>query len=169
MANYTFFVGGNGPIQVTEKGLIVQPEFYLMKLYADHMGQFLLETRDDAAKVCIDMPTDGRWPKYGRTCRKTREISLLDIAATAGQGKITVFVTNRSYDQDIETTLVLAECDKLYGKVVVSTLWHERLDACNTDNPDEVKTVVKEDSCENNSYTGVFLHHSVNVVTFLPS
>ncbi len=166
MANYTFFVGGNGPIQVTEKGLTVQPEFYLMKLYADHMGQFLLETRDDAEKVCIDMPVDRRWPKYGRACRKTREVSLLDIAATAGQGKITVFVTNRSFDQDIETTLVLAECDKLYRKVVVSTLWHERLDACNTDNPDEVKTAVKEECCENNSYTAVFLRHSINAVTF---
>lgn len=167
MANYTFFVGGNGPIQVTEKGLIVQPEFYLMKLYADNMGKQLIETRDDSEKLLIEMPVDHRWPKYGKLQKKPREISLLDIVATSGERKITIFVTNRSADQDIETTLELQECEKIYKKVTVSTLWHMRLDACNTENPDEVKTVVKEDICENNSYTVTFLRHSVNAVTFL--
>ena len=60
MANYTFFVGGNGPIQVTEKGMLIQPEFYMMKLYADHLGDSLLESWNDVEKVTIDNPQDTR-------------------------------------------------------------------------------------------------------------
>lgn len=70
MANYTFFVGGNGPIQVTEKGMLIQPEFYMMKLYADHLGDSLLESWNDVEKVTIDMPVDHRWPKYGMIQKK---------------------------------------------------------------------------------------------------
>lgn len=168
MANYTFFVGGNGPVQVRENGLLVQPEFYMLKLYAGHLGDRLLETRDDAETMPIDMPSDRRWPKYGMPPKKPRQISLLDIAATAApDGSVTVFVTNKSYDKKIETQLTLQECGCRFRKVTLSTLWHQNLRADNCKNPDEVKTVTRTLPCEKNSCRITFLPHSINAVTFL--
>ena len=169
MANYTFFVGGNGPIQVTEKGMLIQPEFYMMKLYADHLGDSLLESWNDVEKVTIDMPVDHRWPKYGMIQKKERQIPLLDVAVTrATDDSVTAFVTNVSPDQEMEALLELKECSRTYKRLAVSTLWHPDLHADNTQNPDEVKTVSRELPLENNACRITFPPHSINTVTFLP-
>lgn len=168
MANYTFFVGGNGPIQVLPDRILVQPEYYMMKLYADHLGDSLLETWDNIEQVSIDMPSDRRWPKPNTKKSKTREIPLLDVVSTKKEdGSITVFVTNKSFDQEIEATLEVKESPQIYSKIEISTLWHSDLRADNSHNPDEVKTVTKAISCSDQSCTICFLPHSINVVHFI--
>lgn len=169
MANYTFFVGGNGPIQVTENGMLIQPEFYMMKLYAEHLGEKLVESWCDIENIPLDMPTDRRWPKYGTVKKKKRQIPLLDIAATsAADDSVTAFVTNISFDRELEAVLELNDCSRTYKRILISTLWHADLHADNSQNPDKVKTITQESSIENNSCRITFLPHSVNAITFLP-
>ena len=111
------------PFRLRKKGMLIQPEFYMMKLYADHLGDSLLESWNDVEKVTIDMPVDHRWPKYGMIQKKERQIPLLDVAVTrATDDSVTAFVTNVSPDQEMEALLELKECRRTYKRLAVSTL-----------------------------------------------
>lgn len=166
-ANYTFFVGGNGPIQVKPDGLIVQPDFYVMKMYAEHMGKYLLDYHDNIETVTRIMPVDRRWYRAGKEEHKKREIPLLDVAATSDEnGCVTIFITNLDKDSDITVTMSLKESDIRYSSVEVSTIWNEDLYATNTTNPDNVKITEDKKECQDNACEIVIKRHSINAITF---
>lgn len=63
-ANYTFFIGGNGPIQPASHGTILRhAEYYALKLYGDLLGSQLLSCRAEVPVQDVQMPMDRRWPQ----------------------------------------------------------------------------------------------------------
>lgn len=166
MANYTFAVGGNGPIQPMGDELLLQPEFYLLKLYAGHLGDELVESICSGPSVTVDMPVDRRWPVYGRRKSKKREVPLLDVAATRKGNEITVFVINLSREEDIEARLDIREMPGRITEARVYTIWNECLRATNTLERTEVKIQEYEPAPCGRTLCWSFRRHSINAVVF---
>lgn len=165
-ANYTFVVGGNGPIQPRGDRLLLQPEFYLLKLYAETMGDQLIENVNDVPRVQVKMPVDYRWPKWGRKKYKLRSIPLLDVAATRGSNGITVFVTNLSREEDFDVEISIREWGEKVKKACVHTIWNDDIRAVNTMEKTNVSIQKKEAEVQQDKIVCHFKCHSINAVTF---
>lgn len=164
-ANYTFVVGGNGPIRVEGNGLLLQPEFYLLKLYAAVLGDQLIENSSDAPSVQVKMPVDYRWPKWGRSKYKLRNIPLLDVVTTSGKNGITIFVTNLSRETDFDVEISIQEWDRKAKKAVIHTIWNEDIRAINTTERTCVEIQREELRVTHNKVIVHFKSHSINAIT----
>ena len=167
MANYTFFVNGNGgPICVTEDGILKQAEYYVFELFGKLLGSYLVGNYHDAKTVCLDMPVDGRWPRWDREKSKKRDISLLDINVTKDEdGKLKVFVINISPDEDFYTEINIKESGTDYTKAILYTIWNKDYRAKNSqEKPKEICINEQQLECKENTIKVKFLHHSINAI-----
>lgn len=166
MANYTFFVGGNGPIKVKNDKIILQPEFYMMKMFAENLGVNLIESIDDSPKVNVKMPVDQRWFKKGESEFKDRDISLIDVVTTIDSDEnVSTFIINKGLeDADIE--IKLNEIDAVYKTARIETLWNKDLRANNFVNPKNVIPQENKVDIDGNHLKLTLPAHSFNVITF---
>ena len=166
MANYTFFVGGNGPIKVKNDKIILQPEFYMMKMFAENLGVNLIESIDDSPKVNVKMPVDQRWFKKGESEFKDRDISLIDVVTTIDSDEnVSTFIINKGLeDADIE--IKLNEIDAVYKTARIETLWNKDLRANNFANPKNVIPQENKVDIDDNHLKLILPAHSFNVITF---
>lgn len=164
-ANYTFAVGGNGPIQPLGDRILLQPDFYLMKMYAQTMRENLIESICDVPSVQIGMPVDYRWPKWGRAKSKLRDIPVLDVVATGGEKGVTIFITNLSREEDFDVEISLQEWDVSTEEAILHTIWNEDVRATNTLEKTNVELREEKVRVKENAIFCHIKHHSINAVT----
>ena len=172
LANYTFFVNKNrGPLQVNDDGILKHVEHYAFKLYNDLLGDTLIREEDDAEKLDIMMCLDTKWLQKAprlKTTKVPRQVKWLDIASTMNSetGDVTVFITNRNPDEDIEVKLDLMEVEG-YKKAEINTLWDEDILAENSMEEPEKVTIKTEVIEGDESFTAVMKKHSFNAIRFV--
>lgn len=167
-ANYTFFIGGNGPIQPATHGTILRhAEYYALKLYGDLLGSQLLFCRAEVPVQRVQMPMDRRWPQANQPLSRLREIPLIDAVATVSEEQCTVFCINLDEKQDQPLEITLAQDAGCYSHLTIRTLWHNDLHARNTeDNPKRVSLSEKRLPLEENRLVLSLPRHSLTAVTF---
>lgn len=167
-ANYTFFIGGNGPIQPAAHGTILRhAEYYALKLYGDLLGSQLLSCRAEVPVQNVQMPMDRRWPQANQPLSRLREIPLIDAVATVSEEQCTVFCINLDEKQDQPLEITLAQDAGCYSHLTIRTLWHNDLHARNTeDNPKRVSLSEKKLPLEENRLVLSLPRHSLTAVTF---
>lgn len=167
-ANYTFFIGGNGPIQPASHGTILRhAEYYALKLYGDLLGSQLLSCRAEVPVQNVQMPMDRRWPQANQPLSRLREIQLIDAVATVSEEQCTVFCINLDEKQDQPLEITLAQDVGCYSHLTIRTLWHSDLHARNTeDNPKRVSLSEKKLPLTENRLVLSLPCHSLTAVTF---
>lgn len=167
-ANYTFFIGGNGPIQPASHGTILRhAEYYALKLYGDLLGSQLLSCRAEVPVQNVQMPMDRRWPQANQPLSRLREIPLIDAAATVSEEQCTVFCINLDEKQDQPLEITLSQDAGCYSHLTIRTLWHNDLHARNTeDNPKRVSLSEKKLPLTENRLVLSLPCHSLTAVTF---
>ena len=167
-ANYTFFIGGNGPIQPASHGTILRhAEYYALKLYGDLLGSQLLFCRAEVPVQNVQMPMDRRWPQANQPLSRLREIPLIDAVATVSEEQCTVFCINLDEKQDQPLEITLAQDAGCYSHLTIRTLWHNDLHARNTeDNPKRVSLSEKKLPLTENRLVLSLPCHSLTAVTF---
>lgn len=167
-ANYTFFIGGNGPIQPASHGTILRhAEYYALKLYGDLLGSQLLSCRAEVPVQNVQMPMDRRWPQANQPLSRLREIPLIDAVATVSEEQCTVFCINLDEKQDQPLEITLSQDAGCYSHLTIRTLWHNDLHARNTeDNPKRVSLSEKKLPLTENRLVLSLPCHSLTAVTF---
>lgn len=167
-ANYTFFIGGNGPIQPASHGTILRhAEYYALKLYGDLLGSQLLSCRAEVPVQDVQMPMDRRWPQANQPLSRLREIPLIDAVATVSEEQCTVFCINLDEKQDQPLEITLSQDAGCYSHLTIRTLWHNDLHARNTeDNPKRVSLSEKKLPLTENRLVLSLPCHSLTAVTF---
>ena len=167
-ANYTFFIGGNGPIQPAAHGTILRhAEYYALKLYGDLLGSQLLSCRAEVPVQNVQMPMDRRWPQANQPLSRLREIPLIDAVATVSEEQCTVFCINLDEKQDQPLEITLAQDAGCYSHLTIRTLWHNDLHARNTeDNPKRVSLSEKKLPLEENRLVLSLPRQSLTAVPF---
>lgn len=167
-ANYTFFIGGNGPIQPASHGTILRhAEYYALKLYGDLLGSQLLSCRAEVPVQNVQMPMDRRWPQANQPLSRLREIPLIDAVATFSEEQCTVFCINLDEKQDHPLEITLSQDAGCYSHLTIRTLWHNDLHARNTeDNPKRVSLSEKKLPLTENRLVLSLPCHSLTAVTF---
>lgn len=170
-ANYTFFVGGNGPIQLTEEGVIRHAEYYLFRLYGQLLGSRLLESSARVETRSVRMPADRRWLIPGLITSALREIPLLDMVATGHEdGRIVLFVSNLDKDRDRTLEIRLCEAAQTYGKAKRHLLWNENLHARNSfAQPDLLHVTTDVVSVAGDTLQMQLPRHSISAIEILPN
>ena len=167
-ANYTFFIGGNGPIQPASHGTILRhAEYYALKLYGDLLGSQLLSCRAEVPVQNVQMPMDRRWPQANQPLSRLREIPLIDAVATVSEEQCTVFCINLDEKQDQPLEITLSQDAGCCSHLTIRTLWHNDLHARNTeDNPKRVSLSEKKLPLTENRLVLSLPCHSLTAVTF---
>lgn len=126
LANYTFFVNVNGPIQVSEKGLTLHVEYFLFSMYRHLIGNKLIPVYCDSPGIDVSMPVDFRNPPTPQSAkRKNRHIPLLDTVATRCEdGSITLFVINKSKNKTLPLVIENAENSRII-RAEHHMIWNE--------------------------------------------
>lgn len=146
MANYTFFVGGNGPVQLSGDGLLLHAEYYVFRMYAGLLGTTLIRHWGNIPTVTRTMPVDARWPKNGAKKEKVREIPLIDLAATKNdRGDITLFAVNMSREEEFSVRILVDETADRYCAGEQQMLWNEDVRARNTEEQPKLVTVMRQE------------------------
>lgn len=167
-ANYTFFIGGNGPIQPDESKLIYHAEYHALKTYGDLMGNQLLYSLSEVPARVVHMPVDRRWPLPNQPISMERQIPIIDTVVTGNQEQCTAFCINLDAEQDQALEIVFQETEIMYTMAKVRTLWHQNLHARNTmENPSQVAPVETVFPISENRIVLHLPRHSLTSVTFI--
>ena len=161
-ANYTFFIGGNGPVQLTKEGVVRHAEFYTLKLYGELLGNRLIASHGQFPVKRIMMPMDRRWPVNGQPTGLLRNIALIDAVATASDHGIQVFAVNLDREQEQPLCIRLCETTHTYLQATLQTLWHENLHACNSlESPHTVFPITRHMAVQENQLQVTLPPHCV--------
>ncbi len=167
-ANYTFFIGGNGPIQPTAHGNILRhAEYYALKLYGDLLGDYLLSCHAEVPIQSVKMPMDRRWPQANQPLYRLRKIPLIDTVATVSKEQCSVFCINLDEKQNLPLEIILSQNAEQYSHITIRTLWHSDLHARNTENdPNRVSLSEQKLPMSQKSLVLSLPCHSLTAVTF---
>jgi alpha-N-arabinofuranosidase len=156
MTNFAPAVNTRGMIFTHEKGLVLRPTYHVFDLYANELGETILDTFALGEKVLTVRDKEG----------KTAEISALDVLTTLDkQGNIVIAAVNKD---PLQKQSICPEflCGKKPSHFSMQTLEGKSPDSYN----DIGKTEVFPSSTEKLLYqTGdeIFLNpHSVNIIKF---
>lgn len=166
-ANYTFFIGGHGPIQQEEGKTIRHAEYYALRMYGDLMGSQLVYSRAQVPQKDVMMPQDRRWPSYQQPLQQLRRIPLIDTVATKRGKECTVFCINLNRAEASPMEIVLQETQEKYPVATVQTLWHADLHARNSlKDPERVATREHQLPVKDNRLILTLPEHSLTAITF---
>lgn len=173
MANYTFFVNWNGPVQTEADGLRLEAEYGLFEIYGERLGDQLLRLHAEGLETTeVDMPVDGKGLQnqvMRKNLTRKRTIPYLDVVATrkSKTGEVTVFVVNRHPDKAMPVCICLPESGAGGTEATLDTLWSENLLARNTrENPNAVRPARQAVACGDGGWAFTVKAHSVNALTF---
>ncbi len=122
LANIAQMVNCLGIISSTHRGTFLTPSAMVFKIYTEHAGDELLQSRVDGPAI----PHETGLP-------------VLDVSATRSGDKVSLFAVNLHYDNEVVTTLNLKGLDIDPGAAIIE-MSHENPVQYNTfSKPDEVR------------------------------
>ncbi|MBI9019314.1 MAG: hypothetical protein JEZ07_18840 [Phycisphaerae bacterium] len=139
MANYSVFVNINGAIQTSQRGIVLRPQYYVFKLFTEHMAGLLVDSEVVSETFETNMPIDRRVfkdyfneaavEKGGRLRSEVetqvkREMKYLDSVSTIDEQnkEISISLINKSLEDDIDCAIEISN-DISIKHAQMHTIW----------------------------------------------
>jgi len=180
MANYSVFTNINGAIQTHRNGVVLRPQYYVFKLFAQYMGGVLLDSEVISDTFETDMPVDRRVMKdyyneaavekggrlrTGLERHVHRKLPYLDSVTTINEDRkeISISLINKKPDGDLECVIELSD-EIAIKEAHLHSIWSADIHDSNTETSEKVAIESSTLKAVNGKWTVRLPRHSVHVL-----
>lgn len=160
LANYSTFVNITGAVGVKKDNIVLRPQYFVFKLFAEKTGNELLDIYTESERFSVRMPNP---------CNPVelvdRQIAFIDTEATFDISKNTIYISviNKHNDTDFECNINISNyLSKMF--VTKYTIFNDSLQAYNSLDHCDVSIIEEQIGFTANKFDVKIRKHSINII-----